>query len=143
MEQILNYIKVNEYISTAGQPTKKQFKIIAKNRFDVVINLALHDSSNALKNEDKIVSKNDMIYIHIPISWETPEVDRLRLFLFTLKALQKNNKKVFIHCAMNYRVQVFMHHYKKSILNVKKLKLIMPNEFILNKVWKKLKDLDL
>ena len=138
MKSILNYIQIDDNISTSGQPAKKEFKLISKNKFDVVINLALHNSNNALKNEDKIVSKNNMIYIHIPISWEKPEIDRLDLFCSTLEVLQKENKKIFIHCAKNYRVSIFMYHYKKVILKDKNAKLILPDGFEPNKTWKKI-----
>ena len=137
MKSILNYIKISDTISTAGQPTKKQFKIIAKNNFDVVINLAMHNKG-ALKEEDKIVSKNEMMYIHIPITWKSPELNRLGLFLKILQTLQQNNKKVFIHCIMNYRASVFIYQYKKTILKQKKAKLIAPQEFKPKKIWKKL-----
>ena len=55
MSEILNYIKINELISTSGQPSIEQFKEIANNEYEVVINLALHNASNAIENEDKIV----------------------------------------------------------------------------------------
>ncbi len=77
-----------------------------------------------------------MIYIHIPISWENPEIDRLKLFCNTLKTLQEQNKKVFIHCAKNYRVSIFIYHYKKMILKDKSAKLVLPKGFKPNKVWK-------
>ena len=57
----------------------------------------------------EIVSKNGMMYIHIPITWKNPEVDRVELFLRLLESLEKENKKVLIHCIMNYRASVFMH----------------------------------
>ena len=135
VKKILNYIKVNDTISTSGQPFKKQFKQIAKEGFEVVINLGLNTHPEALKDEDKIVSKNGMIYFHIPISWEEPEIDRLKLFLSTLQLLQ--SKKVFIHCIKNYRVSVFIYRYKKDILKQKNVKLVAPKEYKPNKVWKK------
>lgn len=141
MESILNYIKVNDNISTSGQPTKKQFKMIAENGFDVVINLAMHNKG-ALKEEDKIVSKNEMIYIHIPITWKNPELDRLQLFMHLLKTLQDEKKKVFIHCIMNYRASAFIFQYKKLILNQADAKLIAPKEFKPKKVWKKLMEIE-
>lgn len=140
MKSILNYIKVSDNISTSGQPTKKQFKEIKKNGFDVVMNLAMHNKG-ALKEEDKIVVKNNMMYIHIPITWKKPEVDRLKLFLEILKTLESENKKVFIHCIMNYRVSVFIYHYKKVVLKEKNVKLISPKEFKPNKVWKRMLEL--
>lgn len=138
IKSILNFIKINDNISTSGQPSKEEFKLISKHKFDVVINLALHNSNNALKNEDKIVSKNDMIYIHIPISWDKPEIDRLNLFCNTLKVLQEENKKIFIHCAKNYRVSIFMYHYKKMIQKGKNTKLVLPKGFKPNKTWKEM-----
>jgi len=137
MKNILNYIKVSDTISTSGQPSKKQFKQIAKEGFEVVINLGLNTHPEALKEEDKIVSKNGMIYFHIPISWEEPEVERLNFFLILLESLERQNKKVFIHCIKNYRVSVFIYRYKKDILKQKDAKLVAPKEYKPNKVWEK------
>ena len=139
MKKILNYIKINKQISTAGQPTKEQFKIIAKKGFDVVINLAMHNKG-ALPKEDKIVSKNGMIYIHIPITWKYPELDRLKLFLTILENLEKENKKVFIHCIKNHRVSVFMHVYKKTVWKEKNGLFISPTDYKPNKTWKSIID---
>ena len=97
----------------------------------------------ALKNEDKIVSKNGMMYIHIPITWKYPEIERLKLFLKILKTLQDSNKKIFIHCIKNYRVSVFIYQYKKTILKQKNVKLITPKKFKSNKKWRKIINLNL
>ncbi len=95
-------------------------------------------NKGALKEEDKIVSKSEMIYIHIPITWKNPEIDRLKLFLNVLKTLEEENKKVFIHCIMNYRVSAFIYQYKKTVLKQKNVKLIAPKNFKPKKTWKKL-----
>jgi len=137
MKEIINYIKINKNIATAGQPSKKQFKKIAKKNYDVVINLAPHDASNAIKNEDKVVLENNMLYINIPIDWKNPQYARMILFLELLKQLTLNNKKVFIHCAKNYRVSVFMHQYKKVILNQSNVKFISPKDYKPSKKWNK------
>lgn len=139
MKNIKNYIKVSENISTSGQPSKNDFKKIAQNGFEVVINLATHQPKRgALKDEDKIVSKNGMIYFHIPINWEKPEIERLRFFLDTLYMLEKQNKKIFIHCILNHRVSVFIYRYKKDILGQKNVKLIAPKDFKAPKAWTKI-----
>jgi protein tyrosine phosphatase (PTP) superfamily phosphohydrolase (DUF442 family) len=135
MKQILNYIPITDTIATAGQPTKKQFKTIAQNGYEVVINLAMHNRG-ALKEEDKIVTKNGMLYFHIPIIWEKPSIERLKVFLSLLESLQKQNKKVFIHCIMNYRASVFVYKYKQTVLKDKHAKLIAPKAFKPNKVWR-------
>ena len=136
MNNILNYIKINKQISTAGQPTKEQFETIAKEGFDVVINLAMHNKG-ALKKEDKIVSKNGMLYFHLPITWKKPELDRLELFIRLLEMLEKGNKKVFVHCIMNYRASVFIHVYKRRVGKEESV-FMAPDGYTPNKVWKML-----
>lgn len=115
MNKILNYVKINELISTSGQPKIEELELIANEGFEVVINLAMPTTSNALKNEDKIVSSLNMSYIHIPVDFENPKLSDLKLFLNILQALGAN--KVWVHCAKNYRVSAFMYVYHKYILH--------------------------
>lgn len=115
MNSILNYIKINENISTAGQPSVEQFVKIKDEKFDVVINLALSSATNALENEDKVVSELGMTYIHLPVDFEEPKLSDLNLFLRIISSIK--DKKVFIHCAKNYRVTAFMYVYHKHVLN--------------------------
>lgn len=115
MNSILNYIKINENISTAGQPSVEQFQQIKNENFDVVINLALSSATNALENEDKVVSELGMTYIHLPVDFEEPKLSDLNLFLRIMSSIK--DKKVFIHCAKNYRVTAFMYIYHKHVLN--------------------------
>ncbi len=115
MNKILNYIKVNELIYTSGQPKIEELELIANEGFEVVINLAMPTTSNALENEDRIVASLNMTYIHIPVDFENPKVSDLKLFLNILQALGAN--KVWIHCAKNYRVSAFMYVYHKYILH--------------------------
>lgn len=115
MNKILNYVKINELISTSGQPKIGELELIANEGFEVVINLAVPTTSNALENEDKIVSSLNMSYIHIPVDFENPKLSDLKLFLNILQALGAN--KVWIHCAKNYRVSAFMYVYHKYILH--------------------------
>ncbi len=114
MNTILNYIKINNTISTSGQPTLEELKIIADNGFKAIINLALYNSSLALENEDKYVSQLGMTYIHIPVDFKNPEIDNLKIFLAVLNSFV--NVKVWIHCAKNYRVTAFMYIFHKYFL---------------------------
>ena len=139
---ISNYIKINDQISTAGQPTKEELRQIAKEGFEVVINLAPHDKGT-LNDEDRIVSESGMIYFHLPISWETPQVDRLQLFLMLLKTLEEEKKSVFIHCVKNYRVSVFMHMYKKFVWGLKDVEFVAPAEYEPNAVWQEILNMEL
>ena len=58
MNKILNYVKINELISTSGQPKIEELELIANEGFEVVINLAVATTSNATTiNAAKIAKK--------------------------------------------------------------------------------------
>lgn len=114
MNDILNYVKINELISSSGQPTQEQFKKIKEEGFEVVISLVFNDESNPMRNEDEIVTNLGMTYFHIPVDFENPKVSDVKLFLNTLQALGAN--KVWVHCTLNHRVSAFMYVYHKYVL---------------------------
>lgn len=129
MEEILNYYQVNDKIATSGQPTKKQFELIAEEGYKIVINLALTSSSNALCNEDAIVTDLGMVYIHLPVVWEAPQVDDVQIFCHLMSV--NNLRKVWVHCAKNMRVSGFMYLYQKHILNLPEEQALYP----MNQIW--------
>ena len=81
IENILNYIKINENLCTSGQPSPDQFQEIASAGFTSVINLAMPDSTNALPDEGGFVSEQAMNYFHIPVAFDAPTIMHLYLFL--------------------------------------------------------------
>lgn len=129
MKDILNYYQVNDKIATSGQPRKEQFAAIAKDGYKLVINLALTSSSNAVLEEDAIVTDLGMVYIHLPVLWESPQLDDVQIFCH-LMGIHKL-RKVWVHCAKNMRVSCFMYLYQKHILNLSEEKSSYP----MNKVW--------
>lgn len=114
MQEIINYIKINDNISSSGQPTKEQFEEIAKDNYEIIINLSAHNSENKLENEDEILSKLGLIYIHLPVDFLSPTKKNLKDFIDILSFFSE--KKVWVHCIMNYRVSAFMYVYHKYIL---------------------------
>ena len=115
---------------------------IANNEYEVVINLALHNASNAIENEDKIVTDLNMAYFHIPVDFENPKISDLKLFLNLLQALGAN--KIWVHCALNYRVSAFMYVYHKYILKspFENIDLSIFEEWSPSKIWQDLMKVD-
>jgi protein tyrosine phosphatase (PTP) superfamily phosphohydrolase (DUF442 family) len=137
---ILNFLQLDENTGTGGQPTAEQFDTLLEAGFQVVINLALPTSDNALANEGALVTRRGMTYIHIPVIWERPRVEDFSQFAHIMQALQ--GMKVFVHCARNLRAACFMYLYRTIYQDVPRnaarrdlLKIWKPNE-----TWQALMD---
>lgn len=111
MEDIYNFQKVSDSIATSGQPTKEQFSEIKDSGYQIVVNLALPTSTNALPDEKETVEGLGMQYVHIPVVWESPKFEDVEHFFSVMTA--NNDKKTFVHCAANMRVSAFMYLYNR------------------------------
>lgn len=110
LEQIKNYYRISAAIGTAGQPEAAQFRLIKRAGFDVVINLSLPDSPDAIQDEEQLVQLLGLDYVPIPVDFETPALSDLKRFFATMDRYKHNT--VFVHCAYNWRVSAFMFLYR-------------------------------
>lgn len=110
LREIYNFLSLSDTIATAGQPTEGQISAIAESGYDLVINLGLADAEYALDDEEAIVRAHGMQYIHLPVIWERPIALDLEGFIDVMEA--NKGKKIFVHCAANMRVSVFMALYR-------------------------------
>jgi protein tyrosine phosphatase (PTP) superfamily phosphohydrolase (DUF442 family) len=110
LEQIRNFYTLDDNVATGGQPEADQFAAISQAGFDVVINLALADSPGAVSAEDKIIHDLGMVYEHIPVNFNNPAPDDLDLFFHSMQ--RHRGKRIFVHCAYNWRVSSFMFLYR-------------------------------
>jgi protein tyrosine phosphatase (PTP) superfamily phosphohydrolase (DUF442 family) len=113
---IYNFLALSDAIGTAGQPLEEQFSAIKNAGYQVVINLALATSPQALPNEKEMVEQHGMEYIHIPVVWENPRVEDALHFFDAMKA--HADRKVFVHCAANKRVSAFLYLYRTLHLGI-------------------------
>ncbi len=107
---IYHFLALTETLLTSGQPTEPQFRMLAENGVQSVINLALPTSSNALANEEQIVRELGMDYIPIPVEWENPTPENLEQFFEAMD--KQGGKKTLVHCAANMRVSAFVALYR-------------------------------
>ena len=110
LEILKNYHQISDRLHTSAQPTRKQFKIIKKSGVEVIINLALINSPNAIENEAQLVVENTMDYVHIPVDFEKPTTAELESFFNIMN--QFIDKTILIHCAYNWRVSCFVYLYR-------------------------------
>ena len=50
-----------------------------------------------------------MIYIHIPVPFDAPELCHSQLFIKIMEPF--SDKKIWVHRVKNYRVSAFLYHY--------------------------------
>lgn len=110
MVSLLNFLEISDRIGTAGQPAAQQFAEIKAAGYEVVVNLAMPDSTNALPNEAELVCEQGLEYVHIPVVWEDPTDDDLDQFFRVMTQYQ--DRKVLVHCALNWRVSSFVFLYR-------------------------------
>ena len=112
----VNFIKITENIASSGQPSATDFTEIASLGYDTIINLALTTSDNAIADEGDIVTELGMSYVHIPVQWQQPTLEQFQLFVAVMQ--QQYRRKVWVHCALNMRVSVFLYLYNTLCLGM-------------------------
>ncbi|MDG5748368.1 protein tyrosine phosphatase family protein [Qipengyuania sp. XHP0207] len=71
-----------------------------------VINLALDDHPEALRDEAALLEAQGIGYTHIPVAFERPTVDH---YLEFREALKSSQGPVHVHCIMSFRVSAFFY----------------------------------
>jgi protein tyrosine phosphatase (PTP) superfamily phosphohydrolase (DUF442 family) len=110
LSEIYKFHSIGKKLGTAGQPTEAQFQSIREAGFETVINLALPTSDKAIVNERSIVTGLGLAYVHIPINFKAPTSQNFQAFCRVMEAF--GDKPVFVHCAANMRVSVFVFIYR-------------------------------
>lgn len=110
VEEIYNFLQLSETIGTAGQPTVEQFAEIQAAGYQVVINLAMPTSREALPNEAELVTELGLKYIAIPVVWDQPLMSDVEQFFAIMQS--HTGQKTFVHCIANMRVSAMMYLYR-------------------------------
>ncbi|OUD12192.1 protein tyrosine phosphatase family protein [Thioflexithrix psekupsensis] len=110
LAEIDHLLVLSDRITTAGQPNEMQLIDVAEAGFQVVMNLALNTSTHAIVEEAELVESLGMTYVQIPVLFDQPELSDFQIFLAMMSEYEK--ERIFLHCAANKRVSVFMYLYR-------------------------------
>ncbi len=110
LRSIRNYRRLGPDLITSGLPTEAQLSAAAAAGFEVVINLLPGDEPRALPDERGTVERLGMIYEHIPVIWAQPTLTDLERFFELMD--HHAGRRVYVHCAANYRASAFMLLYR-------------------------------
>jgi len=105
-DEIYNARVVDDRLITSGQPTEDQLRDAAADGIDTVVNLAPHDSENALPDEAGLVRALGMTYHYLPVVWTNPTEADFAAFEQVMTELPPASRTL-VHCAANFRVSAF------------------------------------
>jgi uncharacterized protein (TIGR01244 family) len=115
-EEIYHWRRLDERLTTSGQPTEAQLGKIQALGVRHVVNLGLHSHEKALPDEAASVSRLGMNYIHIPVDFQNPTDQDFAQFCTVMGQLRE--VPVHVHCIANYRVSAFFYRYRRDVLGL-------------------------
>ena len=115
-ETIYNRRRLDDWITTSGQPTEPQLADIQALGVRHIVNLGLHTHEKALPDEAASVSRLGMTYIHIPVDFQNPAEQDFGDFCSVMDRLK--DVPVHVHCIANYRVSAFFYRYRRDVLGM-------------------------
>jgi uncharacterized protein (TIGR01244 family) len=113
-EGIYNWRRLDDRITTSGQPTEEQLTDIRVLGVRHIVNLALHTHEKALPDEAASVRALGMTYTHIPVDFQNPTEKDFEQFCAVME--QFKDAPMHVHCIANYRVSAFFYRYRRDVL---------------------------
>jgi protein tyrosine phosphatase (PTP) superfamily phosphohydrolase (DUF442 family) len=104
--------RLDDRLTTSGQPTEDQLTLLAAIGVSDIINLALHSHEDALVDEAASVTTLGMGYVHIPVDFAAPTDRDFDHFMAALDSL--HGRTVHVHCILNARVSAFF--YRRALV---------------------------
>jgi protein tyrosine phosphatase (PTP) superfamily phosphohydrolase (DUF442 family) len=114
VNDIFNFIQLDDRVATSGQPTEAQFSLVKGAGYTTVINLAPKSHENALGNEDEILERMGIRYIHLPVVFTNPTREDFDRFVDAFESC--DDDRIWVHCAANMRVSAFFFKYRTERL---------------------------
>ena len=109
VEEIKNFAAIDGRVGTAGQPSEDELRDVAADGYQAVINLGLLNPEYCLPDEAGLAASLGLAYRHLPVVFDAPTLADFDAFVTGMDAWA--DKRVFVHCAANFRVSAFMAVY--------------------------------
>jgi protein tyrosine phosphatase (PTP) superfamily phosphohydrolase (DUF442 family) len=109
-----NTHQVFDWLWTSGQVSERDIEAMPALDIEVVVNLTLPTGATALAGEGDLVTRQGMAYVHIPVVWDAPRPEQFTQFAGVLRAFA--GRKIWVHCAKNFRVSAFVYLYRRLVL---------------------------
>jgi protein tyrosine phosphatase (PTP) superfamily phosphohydrolase (DUF442 family) len=110
LPKIINFRRLSDHLITGGQPTEAELALAAAAGVEIVVNLGRLDPAYALPDERGTVAALGLVYEHIPVVWAEPTAADLDAFFVAME--RHAGRRLFVHCAANYRASAFNMLYR-------------------------------
>src|SRR5256885_267383 len=115
-ESIYHWHRLDDRITTSGQPSETQLADIAALGVRYVINLGLHSHEKALPDEAATVDALGMTYLHPQVIYKNPTERDSDAFATPLKGA--SDGPLPAHCTPISRVSPFFYQYRRTVLGM-------------------------
>ncbi len=115
-KEIYNWHRLDDRVTTSGQPSEQQLAEIRDLGVRHIVNLGLHTHEKALPDEAASVARLGMTYIHIPVDFQNPTDQDFNEFCTVMDELKE--VPVHVHCIANARVSAFLYRYRRDVLGM-------------------------
>jgi protein tyrosine phosphatase (PTP) superfamily phosphohydrolase (DUF442 family) len=105
-----NVVEISDRLVTSGQPSASALSSLKALGFDAVIYLAPATVSDAVRDEQRIVTGQGLVFINLPVQFDNPSAGDYETFAALLKSL--GTRKVLVHCQINLRASSFTFLYR-------------------------------
>jgi len=109
-----NVVVASTQLVTSGQPSANALADLKTLGFEAVIYLAPPTVSDAVHDEQLIVTQQGLTFINIPIKFDNPSEADFEIFSSILQGL--GNRKTLIHCQVNLRASSMVFLYRVIVL---------------------------
>jgi len=114
-ETITAWQRIDARTTTSGKLTRAAVAQLAGIGVLHVINLALADHPEALRDEGELLAAAGLRYTNIPVPFDAPTEDHYRAFVAAYAA---DAAPVHVHCIANWRVSAFLYRYHRDELGM-------------------------
>ena len=108
-----NAVEITPRLVTAGQPSAEALAGLGAQGFEAVIYLAPPTVSDAVRDEAVIVGRQGLVFVNIPVRFDSPTEQDFETIASVLSALAK--RKVLVHCQINLRASSMVFLYRVII----------------------------
>lgn len=109
-----NRVEITPRLVTSGQPTAVELAALGQQGFGAVIYLAPPSVPDAVADEARIVGRQGLVFVNLPIAFDRPTAADVQAFGALMQAL--GGRKLLVHCQINLRASTLVFLYRATVL---------------------------